>query len=66
MITKQGSVRMPLDNTIMTPAERQRGLVELINSWLADSSTDEEQRREFDEFARAIDEDRPPGRKLFS
>ena len=57
-------------------AERRRiaarqSLMALIDSWIeeAESATDEERRiaeEEWEEFVRAIDEDRPPGYKLFS
>jgi hypothetical protein len=57
-------------------AERRRvvarqSLVALIDSWIeeAENMTDEERRqaeRDWEEFARAIDEDRLPGQKLYS
>ena len=49
----------------------KQSLIELIDSWIeeAENMTDSERRqaeRDWEEFARAIDEDRPPGQKLYS
>ena len=50
---------------------RNQSLLALINSWIeeAENMTVEERRqaeRDWEEFARAIDENRPPGQKLYS
>jgi hypothetical protein len=45
--------------------EKNKGLIELLESWLADPADAEEQRETLDTLMIALDEDRLSDRKLF-
>jgi hypothetical protein len=48
----------------LPPGDRRAQAVALLQSWIQDGDA-EEQRQTGDLLIQALDEDRPPGRKLF-
>ena len=44
---------------------RNQSLIALIYSWIEEAER-RQAKQDWEEFARAIDEDRPPGQKLYS